>query len=80
MSEEDRQLEKIRKHFTDDFFITDLKIKREYINEFLNDCIDKNIINIFKNEDKIKLTKLLMEESKLYPKKIINEGLYLSKQ
>lgn len=78
MSEEDRQLEKIRKHFTDDFFVTDLKIKKEYINQFLNDCIDKNIIAIFKKDDKIKLTKLLMDESKLYPKKIVNEDLFLS--
>ncbi|MEO9571600.1 MAG: hypothetical protein ABJH82_08405 [Polaribacter sp.] len=78
MSEEDVQLEKIRKHFTDDFFVTDLKIKKEYINQFLNDCIDKNIINIFKRDEKIKLSKLLMDESKLYPKKIVNEDLYLS--
>ncbi|KGL64023.1 hypothetical protein [Polaribacter sp. Hel1_85] len=78
MSAEDVQLEKIRKHFTDDFFITDLKIKKEYINQFLNDCIDKNIINIYKRDDKITLTKLLMDESKLYPKKIVDEDLYLS--
>ena len=78
MSTEDIQLEKIRKKFTDDFFVTDLKIKKEYINQFLNDCIDKNIIRIFKSDNVLKLTKLLIEESKLYPKKIIDEDLLLS--
>lgn len=78
MSAEDVQLDKIRKKFTDDFFVTDLKIKKEYINQFLNDCIDKNIIRIFKSDNVLKLTKLLIEESKLYPKKIIDEDLFLS--
>jgi hypothetical protein len=78
MSAEDVQLEKIRKKFTDDFFVTDLKIKKEYINQFLNDCIDKNIIRIFKSDNVLKLTKLLIEESKLYPKKIIDEDSFLS--
>ena len=78
MSEEDLQLEKIRKRFTDDFFITDLKIKKEYINQFLNDCVDKNIIRIFKSDDVLKLTKLLIKESKLYPKKLIYEDSLLS--
>ena len=78
MSAEDLQLEKIRKRFTDDFFITDLKIKKEYINQFLNDCIDKNIIRIFKSDNVLKLTKLLIKESKLYPKKIVDEDLFLS--
>ena len=78
MSAEDIQLEKIRKNFTDDFFITYLKIKREYINQFLNDCIDKNIIRIFKSDKVLELTKLLIKESKLYPNRIIDEDLFLS--
>jgi hypothetical protein len=78
MSAEDKELEKIRKTFTDDFFITDLKIRKEYINQFLNDCIDKNIIRIFKSNNILKLTKLLLSESKLYPKKIISEESLLS--
>ena len=77
---EDEMLEKIRKHFTDDFFITDLNIKKDYINQFLNDCIDKNIIAIFKSDNKIKLTNLLIEESTLFPHKVVNEDLFLTKQ
>jgi hypothetical protein len=78
MALEDTYLEKIRKHFTDDFFITDLKIEKVYINQFLNDCIDKNIIRIFKKENKLEVLKLLMKESKLFPHKIVDEDLYLT--
>ncbi|QVY65528.1 carboxypeptidase-like regulatory domain-containing protein [Polaribacter sp. Q13] len=78
MALEDTELEKIRKHFTDDFFITDLKIQKVYINQFLNYCIDKNIIRIFKRDNKLDVLKLLMKESKLFPRKIVNEDLYLT--
>lgn len=80
LAKEDTQLKKIRKQFTDDFFVTDLKIKKEYINQFLNDCIDKNIIRVFKSDNILKLTKLLMNESKLYPHKIVDEDLFLTKK
>ncbi|QNM86542.1 hypothetical protein H9W90_05330 [Polaribacter pectinis] len=78
--DEDDYLLKIRKKYTDDFFITDLKIKKEYINQFLNYCVDKNIISIFKNENSINLTKLLIREGKDYPHKILNENLFLTKK
>lgn len=77
---EDENLLKIRKMYTDDFFITDLKIKKEYINQFLNYCIDKNIINIFKSDNNIKLTRLLIKEGKEYPNKILNDDLFLTKK
>ncbi|WP_296637193.1 hypothetical protein [Polaribacter sp.] len=38
---EDKMLAKIRKHYTDDFFITDLNIKQDDINVFLNYCFKK---------------------------------------
>ncbi|MFL0221045.1 carboxypeptidase-like regulatory domain-containing protein, partial [Tenacibaculum maritimum] len=38
MAKEDELLNAIRKYFTDDFFITDLSIKKAYINRFLNYC------------------------------------------
>ncbi|MEN8878808.1 MAG: carboxypeptidase-like regulatory domain-containing protein [Polaribacter sp.] len=66
---EDKMLEKIRKHYTDDFFITDLNIKQDDINVFLNYCFKKNVINIFKKDDKIKVTAILMRESKTFPQK-----------
>jgi len=47
ISTEDSVLEKIRKYFTDDFFITDLQIKKEHINPFLNYCFKNNIILYF---------------------------------
>ncbi len=80
ISQEDIDLKKIRKLFTDDFFITDLKIKKEYINQFLNDCIDKNIIYIFKNNNNIELTKFLIKESKLFPFRVLSEDVLLTKQ
>jgi hypothetical protein len=43
---EDTILSKIRKQYTDDFFITDLQIKQENINLFLNYCFKKKIFHI----------------------------------
>lgn len=77
---DDEDLLKIRKKYTDDFFITDLKIKKEYINQFLNYCVDKNIINILKSDNGINLTKLLIREGKSYPHKILNDDLFLTKK
>ncbi|MCG1037051.1 carboxypeptidase-like regulatory domain-containing protein [Polaribacter sargassicola] len=79
-SDEDNMISKIRKHFTDDFFVTDLNIKQEYINQFLNDCVDKNIISIFKSDQKIKLTTILIEESRLFPHKKNIEDLLITNQ
>ena len=66
---EDKMLAKIRKHYTDDFFITDLNIKQDDINVFLNYCFKKNVINLFKKDDKIKVTEILIRESKTFPQK-----------
>ncbi|MFY9243179.1 MAG: carboxypeptidase-like regulatory domain-containing protein [Polaribacter sp.] len=66
---EDSELVKIRKHFTDDFFITDLNIKQENIYPFLNYCLQKNIIGYFKANNTLKLTRILMAESKTFPLK-----------
>ncbi len=67
ISYEDTILSKIRKHFTDDFFITDLNIKPENINPFLNYCYKKNIIYHYNKEELIKLTRILIHESRTYP-------------
>ena len=64
---EDEILAKIRKHFTDDFFITDLNIKQENINPFLNYCFKKNIVNHFNKKENIIVTRILMKESKSFP-------------
>lgn len=69
IASEYRSLQKIRTYFTDDFFITNLQIKKENINPFLNFCIQKNIISIFNQKENIKLTKILVSESKRFPQK-----------
>jgi hypothetical protein len=80
MVSEDSELAKIRKQYTDDFFITDLKIKKEYINPFLNYCVNKNIIRIFKESNRLDLTTLLIKESKTFPHKKLDEDLFLTKK
>ncbi|WP_298777924.1 hypothetical protein [uncultured Polaribacter sp.] len=77
---EDALLSKIRKQFTDDFFITDLKIKKENINTFLNYCKCKNIIYLFKKEENIKLTKVLIAESKGFSQKPESYNLFITKK
>lgn len=67
ISTEDKILSKIRKYYTDDFFITDLNIKLENINPFLNYCLKKNIITQYNEKDLLKLTSILMSESKSFP-------------
>lgn len=76
---EDNRLSKIRKHFTDDFFITDLQIKKEHINPFLNYCIKKNIIAYFNKNENIKVTKILMDESKTFPQKMNSDSILVYK-
>jgi hypothetical protein len=67
ISTEDSVLSKIRKYYTDDFFITDLNIKPENINPFLNYCFKKNIIKYYNKKELLKLTTILMTESKTFP-------------
>lgn len=80
ISLEDDVLAKIRKHFTDDFFITDLQIKKENINPFLNYCYKKNIISYFKRNENIVVTKILMDESKTFPQKVNADSLLALKK
>ncbi|MDD7915926.1 carboxypeptidase-like regulatory domain-containing protein [Polaribacter ponticola] len=75
---EDSSLNKIRKHFTDDFFITDLKINKENINPFLNYCFKKNIVSYFNRNENIRLTKILIDESKKFPQKIKTDSVLIS--
>ena len=69
LSSEDKQLVKIRKYFTDDFFITDLQIQQNNINSFLNFCVQKNIISLFQKKDYLNITKILLKESNQFPQK-----------
>lgn len=80
ISQEDNTLYNIRRHFTDDFFITDLQIKKKHINPFLNYCIKKNIIAYFKRNENILLTQVLMDQSKTFPQKINSDTIIATKK
>jgi hypothetical protein len=75
----DADLTKIREKLSDFFFENQLKIKKEYINQFLNYCLSKNIISQFKKGNRLKLTEILIRESKKFPHKKINQETLLTK-
>ncbi|MDO6676342.1 carboxypeptidase-like regulatory domain-containing protein [Tenacibaculum sp. 1_MG-2023] len=77
---EDRNIEKIRKHFTDGFFIRQLKIKKENINQFLQACISKGIINLYNKDKVLELTAVLIENSKSSPYLLENETIRVTKK
>ena len=64
---EDKNLQKIRKHFTDGFFVYQLKIKKENINTFLEHCISKGIIRLYNKNKLLELTSVLLDNSKNSP-------------
>ena len=64
---EDKNIVKIRKHFTDGFFIHQLKISKENINPFLEFCISKGIINLYRKDKFLELTTVLLDNSKNSP-------------
>lgn len=64
---EDKNLQQIRKHFTDGFFVYQLKIKKENINPFLEHCMSKGIINLFHKNKLLELTSILLDNSKSSP-------------
>ena len=64
---EDKNILKIRKHFTDSFFIYQLKITKENINPFLELCISKGIINLYRKNKFLELTTILLDNSKNSP-------------
>jgi hypothetical protein len=80
ISYEDSVLSNIRTYFTDDFFITDLQIKKKHINPFLNYCVKKNIIAYFKRNENILLTKVLIDQSRTFPQKVNSESIIVSKE
>ena len=75
----DNKLNSIRKEFTDYFFVHQLKIEKQYINQFLNYCLNSGIITQYNRGNQIKLTELLISESKTFPHKQINQDTLLSK-
>lgn len=75
----DAELAEIRNSLSDFFFEKQLKIKKAYINQFLNYCLTKNIVQQFKKGNQLKLTEILIRESKKFPHKKINQETLLTK-
>ena len=73
IKQEDNYIAKIRKYFSDDFFVTDLKITTDKINTFLNFCVKRNIIRLYVRDEKIKLTQIFLTESKNFIKNEFSE-------
>ncbi|CAM1333043.1 hypothetical protein [Tenacibaculum aestuariivivum] len=73
LKKQDAKLLAIRKHFTDGFFIYQLKIKKENIYPFLEQCISKGIINLYAKDKLLELTTVLLDNSK-------NESYLLDKE
>lgn len=69
---EDQNLVGIREHYTDGFFISQLKIEQDYINQFLNYSISSGIIQLYKKEKHLELTTVLLETSKTFTQKRID--------
>lgn len=64
---EDKNIKKIRKHFTDGFFVQQLNIKKESINPFIEYCISKGIMNLYNKDKFLELTSVLIDNSKNSP-------------
>mgnify|MGYP000060338104 CR=1 FL=1 len=75
----DHRLDKIRTQFTDFFFVDQLKIEKRYINQFLNYCLNSGIITLYNKGNDIKITALLISESKTFPHKQIDVDTLLVK-
>jgi hypothetical protein len=75
----DAELLKIREKLSDFFFEKQLSIQKSYINQFLNFCASKNIISHFNNDNLLKLTEILIRESKIFPHKKLNKETLLTK-
>lgn len=63
----------IRNDFGDMFFTTTLKIPVSQIDHFIKYCQPKGIIDLYLNDQKIELTELMINESKVFLKPIKNE-------
>lgn len=77
---EDKNLLRIRKHFTDGFFVQQLKIKKENINLFLENCISGGIINLYNKDKLLELTSVLIDNSKNSPYLLDKENTKLTQK
>ena len=69
----EKDIEKIRTHFKDEFFSKTIHIPVGEINFFIKYCLQKDIINLFYQEMYIEVIDIFIVESKSYLKKIGHE-------
>lgn len=62
LDEEDKIVKKIYNLLGEDFFNNDLNIKKEQHILFINYCLNKNIITVYKNNNVLKLIEILKKE------------------
>jgi hypothetical protein len=79
LSKEDTELNKIRTHLTDYFFVNSLKIKKNFIFEFLEFCKNKNIITAFKSNDELDFMSIIIRYSKQFLYKMEPKEDYITK-
>ena len=76
----DKRLAAIRKTYSDSFFVHQLKIEKEYINLFLNYCLDAGILKTDNTGNQLQLTAVLLSQSKTFPHRQSSQNIFLSKQ
>ena len=59
-------VQRIRNYFQDDFFIKTLNISNENINTFINFCLPKDIIFLFRQKRYLELVDIFLIESKTF--------------
>jgi len=68
LEKEDEILKSIRNSITDNYFIESLKIPKDYIRNFLQYLVSKDIINLYIQNKKMEVINLLINESFEYRK------------
>lgn len=76
----DQKFDKLKNKFQESFFYVDLKIREGFINQFLEYCIQEGLYRYKERDNIIKLTSYLIQKSKTFPHKQINNDTLLSKQ
>jgi len=74
------KLDELRSKFSDTFFYKHLKIRKGYINQFLEYCVLEGVFTFSGRKNSILLTDFIIQKSKRFTHKQIDQGTLLSKQ